>query len=104
MLGAMVAAVARRRTRRDEDWLIVSVSDHGGRWFGHGADDDANRLVHLVVAGDGVAPGPIAPAPSVADVAVTALVHLGAVVDPAWGLEGVARGGSAVNRGRGRGA
>jgi hypothetical protein len=92
MLGAMTEAVARRRTRHEEDWLIISVSDHGGRWFGHGADDDANRRVHLVMAGDHVVPRRLDPAPTVADVAVSALAHLGVLPDPAWGLEGVPRG------------
>lgn len=94
MLGAMTAAVERRRTRREEDWLIMSVSDHGGRWFGHGATDDANRRVHLVVAGDSVLPRRLDGAPSVADVGVSALAHLGAAAEPSWGLAGVAHGRS----------
>lgn len=91
MLGAMVDAVARRPTRHEEDWLVMSVSDHGGRWFGHLAAHDLNRRVHLVVAGDRVRPRRIDPAPGVADVAVTALAHFGVSAEPAWGLEGVAR-------------
>lgn len=92
MLGAMMAAVARRRTRPEEDWLIISVSDHGGRWFGHGADDDANRRVHLVMAGDHIAPRHLDATPTVADVAVSALAYLGAFPDASWRLDGVAHG------------
>lgn len=90
MLGAMMDAVARRRTRREERWLVISVSDHGGRWFGHGADDDANRRVHLVLGGDGVAPRRLDDGRTVADVAVSALAHLGAALDASWALDGVA--------------
>lgn len=96
MLGAMMAAVERRRTRHEEEWLIMSVSDHGGRWFGHGADDDANRRVHLVVGGDRVTPRRLDAGTSVADVAVSALAHLGTAPDPSWGLDGTAHGPSVV--------
>src|SRR5262249_45281080 len=67
--GGMFEPAARPPPRREEDWLVMSVSDHGGRWFGHVADHDANRRVHLVVAGDRVRPRHIDPPPSVADVA-----------------------------------
>lgn len=90
MLGAMMDAVARRRTRREERWLVISVSDHGGRWFGHGADDDSNRRVHLVLGGDGVVPGRLDDDRTVADVAVSALAYLGAAPDASWALDGVA--------------
>ena len=92
MLGAMTAAVARRRHRRDEDWLVITASDHGGRWFGHGSDDEANQRVHLIVAGDRVRPRRLAGAPSVADVAVSALAHLAETPDPNWQLDGSAHG------------
>jgi len=88
MIGAMTAALAERRTRRDEDWLVVSLSDHGGRWFGHGGDHPSTRTVHFVVAGDGVARGRFARPPSVMDLAPTCLDHLGVAVEPGWGLDG----------------
>ena len=89
MLGSMTAALARRPTRHEEAWIVISVSDHGGRWFGHGADTEANRRVHLVVAGDGVTPGPMPPGADVADVTATALHHL---VPRDWALDGTVRG------------
>jgi len=91
MLATLLDAVAARRTRREEAWLVVSLADHGGRWFGHGADVPANARVHFVVAGDGVAPGPLGAA-AIVDLAPTCLAHLGVGVDPAWGLDGVVRG------------
>jgi predicted AlkP superfamily pyrophosphatase or phosphodiesterase len=100
MLGAMMAAVARRRSRHEEDWLIVSVSDHGGRWFSHGGTDDANRRVHLVVGGDRVVPRHLDATAAVADVAVSALAHLGAAPGPSWGLDGTAHGWSTPDDGR----
>lgn len=88
MIGAMTAALAERRTRRDEDWLVVSLSDHGGRWFGHGGDHPASRTVHFVVAGDGVAHGRFVEPPSVMDLAPTCLDHLGVAVEHEWALDG----------------
>ncbi len=92
MLGAMLAALRARRTRHAEDWLIVTTADHGGRWFGHGGEDNANRLVHFVVGGDPVIPGPLGPGVSLVDLAATCLHHLGIDLDPAWELDGVVRG------------
>ena len=92
MLGAMLAALGARPTRHEEDWLVVTTSDHGGRWFGHGADDEANRRVHFVVGGDSAARGPLGAAVSVVDLAATCLHHLGVALDPAWDLDGVVRG------------
>lgn len=92
MLGALVAAVASRRTRAEEDWLVLTTSDHGGRWFRHGADDEANRRVHFVVAGDAAARGELRDPPALVDVAATCLHHLGVALDPAWALDGSVRG------------
>ena len=93
MIGAMATALTARRTRRDEDWLVVSLADHGGRWFGHGGDHPASRTVHFVVAGDGVARGRFVEPLSVMDLAPTCLDHLGVAVEPQWELDGVARTG-----------
>jgi len=92
MIGAMTATLTERRTRHDEDWLVVSLSDHGGRWFGHGGDHPATRTVHFVVSGARVARGPLVEPPSVMDLAPTCLDHLGIAVEPEWELDGVVRG------------
>lgn len=92
MIGRMVAAIGERATLADEDWLIVSTSDHGGQWFSHGKDNGPNRRVHLVIAGDRAARGPLAGTPEIVDVAVTCLHHMGVPIDPAWRLDGVVRG------------
>jgi hypothetical protein len=91
-LGLLGAAIAARPTRHEEAWLIVTTSDHGGRWFGHGADDEPNRRVHFVVAGDGAARGHLGPDVSIVDLAATSLHHLGIALDPAWELDGAVRG------------
>jgi hypothetical protein len=92
MVGAMVETLAARRGAGEEDWLVVVTSDHGGRWFSHGADDEPNRRVPLVVFGARARRGPLAGEPGVVDVAVTSLCHLGVEVCPEWGMDGVVRG------------
>lgn len=91
MLGDMLDAIATRPTRAEEDWLVLTTADHGGRWFGHGRDDDPNRLVHFVVGGDSVRAGPLGDDVSLVDLAVTCLHHLGVRLDPEWQLDGHVR-------------
>lgn len=91
MLGVLLDAIAGRRHRDEEDWLVVSLSDHGGRWFGHGGRHPTTETVHFVAAGGGITPGALAGSPSVMDLAPTALRHLGVRLDETWGLDGVAR-------------
>lgn len=62
-VGTLVAAVDRRPTARRERWLVVVVTDHGGRGSGHaqGAGDPLVDQVWCVMAGDGVRAGDLGP-------------------------------------------
>jgi predicted AlkP superfamily pyrophosphatase or phosphodiesterase len=91
MLATFLDAIAARPTRGEEAWLVVTLADHGGRWFGHGADVPANARVHFVAGGDGVVPGPLRTA-AIVDLAPTCLAHLGIAVEPGWDLDGAVRG------------
>lgn len=91
-LGTLLDAVAARRHRRDERWLVVVLSDHGGRWWGHARPSPASSTVPFVVAGDQVRPHALPDDTTVADLAPTCLHHLGVPPDPAWGLDGTVRG------------
>jgi predicted AlkP superfamily pyrophosphatase or phosphodiesterase len=88
-VGRLVQAMRARATYADEDWLIVMSTDHGRRADGgHGGDTPEERTTFFLVSGSSASVGaPTAP-PNVVDVAVTALVHLGIEIDPAWGLDG----------------
>lgn len=92
MVGAMVAALTGRRTAAEEDWLVIATSDHGGRWFSHGADDEPNRRIPLVVSGARASRGLLDGEPGIVDVAVTSLHHLGMAARPEWQMDGVVRG------------
>lgn len=76
-LGRMLAAIARRPSFAEEDWLVCVTSDHGGNARMHGLEDAHNRTIPLVLAGRHVVSGQLAGSPMNCDVPVTALSHFG---------------------------
>lgn len=92
-IGALVAAVAGRPTYAQEDWLILVTTDHGRKDDGsHGGITRPERRVFFLAAGPSTDPTALPAHPQLVDVAVTALTHLGVVIDPAWRLDGAAIG------------
>ena len=89
LVGRLVAAIQARPTYADEDWLILVSTDHGrDEEGGHGGDSDQERTIFFLAHGPSVVREPIETAPNIVDVAVTALIHLGVEIDPAWNLDG----------------
>jgi hypothetical protein len=89
-LGALLAAVAARPTRADEDWLLVVTTDHGMLDIGgHGGITWEERQAFLGVIADGRPATALAIAPRNVDLAPTILEHFGVAVDPAWSLDGI---------------
>ena len=92
-VGLLLEAVRARPTHAGEDWLILVSTDHGRRADGeHGGDSPEESTIFFIASGPSAVRGPIAEPPGIVDVAVTALVHLGIAIDPAWGLDGRAVG------------
>jgi len=88
-VGRLVAAIRARPTYALEDWLILVSTDHGrNEEGGHGGDSDEERTIFFLAHGPSVVREPSGTAPNLVDVAVTALVHLGVDIDPAWNLDG----------------
>ena len=87
-VGRLLEAVRGRKTYEREDWLFLVATDHGGSERGHGRNIPEHRTVFLIVSGPAAVRGRIDPAPSVVDVAATALAHLGAAIDRKWDLDG----------------
>ena len=84
-LGVLLAAIAARPTRSQEEWTVVVATDHGHLDAGHhGGDSDEERLAWIAAAGPGIAPHPEGSAPDVdhADVLPQALAALGLPADP----------------------
>jgi membrane-anchored protein YejM (alkaline phosphatase superfamily) len=89
-IGRLRKAVDARR-RRGERWALVVSTDHGGALKHHDYDPPLPPGVDrsfLIVHGDGVRPGPIAPPVGLVDVVPTVLRLLDVPVDPKWELDG----------------
>ena len=88
-VGAIVGAIRHRPTFAEEDWLVLISTDHGHKdEGGHGGVTPEETTVFYLPDGPSVAPGGPDFDPNIVDVAVTALAHLGVVIDPSWRLDG----------------
>lgn len=89
-VGKIVAALRSRPRFAAENWLILVSSDHGGAGNDHGGGHNIPEIVNsfLIVSGAAASRGEIKQPTYLVDVPVTALVHLGVTIDPAWKLDG----------------
>lgn len=89
MVGDLVAAVKARPTYAQEDWLILSSTDHGRTDEGrHGKDSLKERTIYYLISGPSADPNALTLNPRIVNIAVTALAHLGIEIEPAWDLDG----------------
>jgi hypothetical protein len=86
--GENYPTVVYRRFHCQEDWLIIVVTDHGGKNKSHHDNIPIIRTIFLIVSGPSASRGMIEPSPGIVDVAATALTHLGIPIDPAWDFDG----------------
>lgn len=93
-VGQIMKALADRTNFAKEDWLTIVCTDHGGQGRGHSAGQKITEIRRgfLILHGPSVKVGKIDAKTSNADVAVTALTHLGVKIDAAWKLDGKAVG------------
>jgi predicted AlkP superfamily pyrophosphatase or phosphodiesterase len=89
-VGQLLKAIEGRPSYKQENWLILVSTDHGGRGTGHGDGHKVPeiRTVFLIVSGTAAEQGKIQKQTYLVDLPVTALVHLGVKIDPAWKLDG----------------
>jgi len=89
-VGQLLQAIDARPSRAGENWLVLVSTDHGGRGTGHGSGHKVPeiRTVFLIVSGTAARQGKIQQQTYLVDLPVTALVHLGVKIDPAWKLDG----------------
>lgn len=88
-VGLLVEAVRARATYAEEDWLILSSTDHGRRPNGgHGGDTPEERTIYYLVSGPSASRGELTDSTYIVDLPVTALAHLGIEADPDWRLDG----------------
>lgn len=91
-VGEMVNVLKKRLNYKDENWLIIVSTDHGGSDFGHGKDIPEHTTIFYIASGNGVRKGEIEKQVNVIDVAVTALKHLGIEIKEDWKLDGKVAG------------
>lgn len=51
-IGEVIQALNNRPTINQEEWLIVSTTDHGGQGFGHGGNSDNERKIWWYASAD----------------------------------------------------
>ncbi len=95
-IGAILDAIAARRTFADESWQIVLTSDHGGLGTNHGGDSPEELTIPFLVAGRDVVQGVLPPAGDpqgtrIFDTVPTVLEHMGVGIPEA--LTGNSRAG-----------
>jgi predicted AlkP superfamily pyrophosphatase or phosphodiesterase len=93
-VGEVLAAVQKRESIKDEDWLVVVTSDHGGKGTNHGSGHKVPEILNsfLIVSGDSAQRGKFTEQTYLVDAPVTVLTHLGVKIDQKWDLDGKARG------------
>ena len=89
IIGDTLAAIASRPTFKDEDWLVMVTSDHGGYARSHGIWGGHATTIPVIIAGRRVSQGRIAGMPHNYDLAPLALSHFGIDTSP-MGLDGIA--------------
>ena len=95
IIGRCLDAIAKRPTFKDEDWLIMITSDHGGYAKTHGLRGGHATAIPLIVASRHVKQGRIPGTPKNYDIAPTVLAHFG--IDwSGFDLDGQVVGGKAV--------
>jgi predicted AlkP superfamily pyrophosphatase or phosphodiesterase len=89
-VGAVLRAMAGRKSFAEEDWLVLVTTDHGGKDKDHtrGHKEKEILTVCLIVSGPAAERGKITSPTYIVDAPVTALAHLGVEIDRAWGLDG----------------
>lgn len=95
IIGRCLDAIAKRSSFKDEDWLIMVTSDHGGYAKTHGLKGGHATAIPLIVASRRAKQGRIPGVPHNYDIAPTVLNHFG--IDwSGFDLDGQVVGGEAV--------
>jgi predicted AlkP superfamily pyrophosphatase or phosphodiesterase len=94
LVGRALAAVRRRKTFAEEDWLVVVTSDHGGQGKGHSGGHKTPEILNsfLIVSGSAAKRGTFDEQVYLVDAPVTVLAHLGVKPKDEWKLDGRAVG------------
>ena len=95
IIGRCLDAIAKRPTFKDEDWIVVITSDHGGYANTHGLFGGHATAIPLIVSSRHVRNGRIPGTSHNYDVAPTVLAHFGIDVS-GLDLDGKVAGGETI--------
>lgn len=87
-VGMLMQAMQKRPTYREERWLTILTSDHGGKGKHHGGLGEEAQKIPLIMHGPAVQKGEISPVPRQVDIVPTILTYLGIPLQDNWGLDG----------------
>ena len=87
-VGMLMHAMQKRPTYREERWLTILTSDHGGKGKHHGGLGEEVQKIPLIMHGPAVQKGEIDPVPRQVDIVPTILTYFSIPLQDKWGLDG----------------
>ena len=87
-VGRVIEALKQRLHHKQENWLTLLISDHGGKGKSHDGVGEEARSIPFIMHGPAVQKGEILPVPTQVDIAPTILTYFGVPVREEWGLDG----------------
>ena len=87
-VGLLMQAMQKRPAYREERWLTILTSDHGGKGKHHGGVGEEAQKIPLIMHGSAVQKGEISPVPRQVDIVPTILTYFGIPLQDNWGLDG----------------
>lgn len=87
-IGKILDALKLRKKARNENWVVILTTDHGGVAFDHGKNINAHTNTFLIINGKNIKKGEINTQINAVDIGVTALDLLGVPIKKSWNLDG----------------
>ena len=91
-VGRIIQSLKQRNNYKNENWLVIITTDHGGSNYRHGLNIKEHTTIFYIVSGDRASKGEIEGVVNVTDVCITAMQHLGVPIKDEWQLDGKASG------------
>ena len=91
-VGRIIQSLKQRSNYKNENWLVIITTDHGGSNYRHGLNIKEHTTIFYIVSGDRASKGEIEGVVNVTDVCITAMQHLGVPIKDEWQLDGKASG------------
>ena len=87
-VGRIIHSLYKRNNYKNENWLILVSTDHGGSGTSHGKNTVEHTTIFYIASGNAVKKGEIKEQVNVIDVAVSAMTHLDIPIMDEWNLDG----------------